>query len=513
MSIQRFGWVIIVTVCLALLGLSNPVKADQSKSALKVGWGVDAVTLDPALQRDMRSGSVLLHIMETLVTLDLKDLSPKPLLAKRWEIVDGKTYRFHLREGITFHDGEPLNAQAVKYSLDRFIAPETSSPRALYLKMVAKIKVVDDFTLDIILKNPFGPFLQHLAYQGAAIVSPKAAQELGLDKFGFQPIGTGPFKLKEWRKGEEIVLTRNETYWGKPPALTEIRFKVITEETTRVIALETGEIDMALDVPAHDADRLKALPGISLITKPTPRTVYVALNTKVEPFDDVRVRRAIYYATDTKGLVKALFGEYAVVPAGPMVSFLFGGKEFPKDYDPQKAKDLMVKAGYPRGFEAELWTPLGRYPQDKQAATLMASQLEENIGIKANVRVFEWAAYLSKLKTRKYAGMVLLGWGNVTGDADMFLYPHFHSSQQVASKNLAHYSNPVVDKLLVKARISTDPDVRRGAYHGVLEILQEDHLWIPLYVSMQIFALRDYVKGFVPSPIELIMVDKVLLAK
>lgn len=496
MSTQRFRWLVMVTGCLFLLGFLNLESAGQTRTVLKIGLGSDATSLDPAFVMDKNSDSVMGHICERLVNVDPKDYSLKPVLAKRWEKINDKLFRFYLREDVTFQDGTPLNAEAVKYSLERALAPETGSPRRSMLAMIDRINVVDKYVLEIALKYPFGPFMQYLPHQVYAIVSPRAAKQLGRDKFGLQPIGTGPYKFKEWRKGEEIVLTRNENYWGVKPKIDEIRFKVITDSSTRIIALETGQIDVAVNVPAHEADRLKAAPGINIYASPTTRCIQITLNTKVKPFDDVRVRKAVYYAIDKKSLTNAIFGKYAEPGQGVVVSFIFGGKEQPIEYDPKKAKDLMAEAGYPKGFSTDFWVGVGRYPMDKETAALVANQLEKNIGVKADIKLFEWAVYRSKLKSRNYGGIIFAGWGPTTGDADGALYMAFHSSMQKSTLNLANYKNSKVDELLEQARKSTDQDFRRKSYHTILDILRDECPWVPLYYPYAIYALKDYVKGF-----------------
>jgi len=496
MSIQKLVTIVIVSACLVLFGLSNPGNAGKATGVLNIGVGADVVQFDPALQKTKNSAEVILHICERILGFD-QNYNFIPMVAERWEILDPKTYRFYIRKGVKFHDGTPCNAAAVKYSLARVLDPKTGSVRRIYFEMIDKMEVVDEHTLDIFLKYPFGPFLNHLAHPTSAIVSPKAAEELGLDKFGLQPVGTGPYKFKSWRKGEEVVLERFDDYWGGRPKLKEIRFKIIRESGTRMIALETGEIDIAKHIPPHEADRLKKVTGIKVEAFPTPRTMYLAFNCQEKPFDNKTVRKALYHAIDTEGMVKAIFGEYGLPPTGGVIApWLFGGREQPLEYDTEKAKKLLAQAGYSRGFSTELWTPHGRYPMDKQVATLVASQLENNLGIKVNVKVFEFATYIKKLKSRSYKGMILMGWGNSTGDADSSLYGTFHSSQRKGTRNLANYNSPEVDKLMEEARRITDRDVRRKTYHKILDTIQDDAPWRPLYLPITVYGMKENVEGF-----------------
>ena len=180
----------------------------------------------------------------------------------------------------------------------------------------------------------------------------------------------------------------------------------------------------------------------------------------------------------------------------------------PPVYDPKKAKQLLAEAGYPNGFDTILYSPWGRYPKDKEIATLVANQLSQ-VGIRTKVEVFEWAAYIAKLKKRDYPGMALMGWGSPTGDADNFLFPCFHSKMQVSILNLASYSNPKVDGLLLKARVEMDHEKQSRMYHEILKIIHGDYPWIPMNHPMQIFAMKKELKGFIANPIEIVLFNKV----
>jgi len=508
MFAKKIKIVMILAICMTVLGLTSSASAEIDWNyVLKVGWGSEPRTLDLAQQGDKVSVSAsAFHIHETLVWLDPVDFSVKPLLAERWEVLNPQTYRFYIRKGVKFHDGTPLNAEAVKYSLDRVLDPKTAAPRRFYIDMIDNIKVLDEYTVEIHTKTPLGPFLQHLAYQTNIIISPTAAKKYGLEGYSTHPAGTGPYKFKSWKKGQELVLERNEDYWRGRPKLKGIIIKKILETSTRMVALETGEIDVAVDVPAHEVKRLSAVPGVVITPIETPRNIYIALNNDYKPFDDVRIRRAINYAYDRKTLIKTLFeGKFASESTGYMAPFIFGYKEIPYEYNVQKAKKLMAEAGYPNGFTCELYTPVGRYPMDKQAATMFAFQMKKNLNIQVNVKVMEWGGMNKALKTRKFP-LALMGWGNVTGDADSGLTPLFDSRERKATKNLANYVNPELDKILEKARQITDQDERLRLYAKAQDILARDRPWCNLYRPKLIFGLRDYVKGFNPR-MELWLVD------
>jgi len=295
--------------------------------------------------------------------------------------------------------------------------------------------------------------------------------------------------------------------------LKGIVFKVILEDSTRMIALETGEIDVAAYVPSQDVARVNKIPGVHVEPVKTPRVMYVALNNDYKPFNDVRVRKAVNLAFDSKGLINALFeGKYALECTGHQVYYVFGSKTYPKEYNVAKAKKLLAEAGYPNGFSAELWTMQGRYPMDKEAAILVAHQLGKNLNIKIDVKVFEYATLMSRIKKRVGYPLIIQGWGSVTGDSDAALVACFHSRERVSTKNIANYSNPEFDDLVMKARKETDQNIRKKLYHQAMDILERDCPWIPIYNPMQLFGIKDKVKGFAPR-LELIRVEKCWVEK
>jgi len=470
--------------------------------------GVDAVTLLPGNMTDNPSEMVCRHIFEGLVEFDEK-LNINPALAERWEISkDGTVYTFYLRKGVKFQDGTPFNAYAVKKYFEYVLTHDLKRTK-LYEPYIKEIKVIDDYTVQFVLKHPFGPFLNYLAHGAGLIVSPKAIDEYGDDPgvLGKHPVGTGPFKLAEWKKGEKIVLVKNENYWQKgKPYLDKIVFRVIPEAVTRALQLQAGDAHLALKIPPVFVEKLKKDPRIDVVIGPSLRVLYIGMNTQKKPFDDVRIRRALNYAIDKETLCKTIMGGLAKPADSPLAPAIWGYYSTGKyPYDPEKAKKLLAEAGYPNGFEAELATPKGRYLQDYETAVAVQAQLAK-VGVKVKVVPMEWATYLAYVNVKnpdKRYQMFLLGWAPSTGEADWVLRPLFSTG---SISNRALYSNPEVDELIVKASREVDPEKRKELYKILQEKIVDDAPWIFLYVLDQVYAKSKKVKGDVALPIEIVLV-------
>lgn len=498
---------LIILALVVMVGAASGgvVLGQGNDQVLRVGWGVDVISLDPAGSTGFRPIGVMAMTLESLVTFD-QDLEIVPALAESWEILDDTTYEFYLRRGVTFADGTEFTARAVKMSIDRFIDPEMAAPRAFLLNMVEEVEVIDDFTVRIHLNEPFGPFLRTLTF--SPIISPTQLEKEG-DEVLQKPIGTGPFFIDEWVQEELLVLTRFENYWGELPRLEQIRYRVIPDEATRLIELETGAIDFAVDVPAHEVERLREAPGVEVDLGPTVRVVHFAMNQEVEPFDNRLVRKALNYAVNTEAIVRVLFGEgTADAPTSVMSPFLLGGVEREHKYDPEKARELLAEAGYPDGFETEMWTGRGRYLNDVEVATAVASMLAQ-VGVDVDLQVWDWASYVSELATRDYAGLVMLGWGSVTGEPQSYLPNMFHTRHQFEVQNLANYSNPEVDRLIDEARVIADEEEREKIYKEAIDIIDNDYPWLLLYIPKAVVAYRDNVKGYYAHPLEILVLDTI----
>ncbi|MFO7264706.1 MAG: glutathione ABC transporter substrate-binding protein [Bacillota bacterium] len=476
--------------------------------------GTDAVLLDAHYITDSPSATVVEHIVETLLELTPDgDIVPK--LAESYEVSpDGRVWTLYLRRGIAFHDGTPFNAEAVKYNIERIINPANAVTFSFLLNAVKEVRVVDEYTVQLITEEPFAPMIAHLTHSATGIQSPAAIERYGED-YSRNPVGTGPFMFKEWIPGERITLVRNPNYWGEPAQVDEVVFRVVPEDSARMLMVQTGEAHVAVRVPPEMVSVLERDPNITVVRTPSVRVIYVALNNyqrpdgPPNPFADVRVRQAVNYAVDNKAINEFILGGVGRPLDAPIAPGVFGYQPiFQYEYNPQKARQLLAEAGYPNGFRTQLYSPSGRYLKDIEVAEAVQAQLAE-VGIIADIVTMEWGTYLqvtNQPPEQNPAPMMLLGWGTVTGDADYGLYPLFHSSQWVpAGSSRSFYSNPAVDALLELGRMNPNPEVRLATYREAMNLIMQDAPWLFLHAEVQLTAIRNEVEGVVIHPTERVM--------
>jgi len=496
---------------LVLALLTGPVFA---QGRLIIASGTDAVTLDAHRITDSPSATVSEHITETLFELT-PDGRIVPHLVQSYEVSeDGLVWTLHLRQGIRFHDGTPFNAAAVKYNLERILDPANAVTFRFLISPITSVDVVDEDTVRLTTAAPFAPILAHLTHSSIGMLSPAALERYGED-IARNPVGTGPFRLKEWVRNDRIVLERNPDYWGEPPQIDEIVFRVVPEDGARMLMVQTGEADVAVRVPPDMVSVLERDPNVNVVFTPSVRTIYIGFNTyqrpdrPKNPFTDRRVRQAFNYAVDNAAINEFILGGMGRPSDAPIAPGIFGYAAIGGyEYNPEKARQLLAEAGYPNGFRVQFYSPSGRYLKDLEVAEAVQAQLAE-VGIQAEIVTLEWATYLdvtNRPPDENEVPMFLLGWGTVTGDADYGLYPLFHSSQWVPTgSNRAFYSNPRVDELLDMARTTPDEAVRRAAYREAMQIIMEDAPWLFLHAETQITAIRTNVEGVIVHPTERII--------
>lgn len=481
--------VTLVGVLLVIFCFYN--SASAGADLITYGVGVDATTLDPQMVDNVPTANAVMHIHETLTTWD-KDMNIVGKLAEKWEVApDGKTWTFHLRKGIKFHDGADFNADAVKKSFERILDPATGSPRRSILSMIVEMNILDPYTIQLVTAEPFGPFLSQLATYNASILSPKAIDTYGKD-YGTHPAGTGPFVLKEWLPGEQIVFQRNEDYWGDKPKTKNLVFKVIPEMTTRVMALQTGEVDIISNVPPFMVEQLKKSKNVELIVAEGFRTIYIGMNMKRPPFSDVRVRQALYHAIDRDTIVNNILNGLAIKAVGPESTSIPGAAKDLKtyEYDPQRAKALLNEAGYPNGVKVVFVSPFGRYNMDKQVTEAIQAQIAES-GFKADLQILDFAIITNILREGN-CDMFLMGKGSPSGDLDFTAQICWKTG---GSLNYSGLSDPEIDNLVDEQRRTVDLKKRYEILQKMQEKLQELLPWVPLYYEKQIAAKSKNLTG------------------
>jgi peptide/nickel transport system substrate-binding protein len=439
----------------------------------------------------------------------------EPGLATSWEISDdGTSYTFYLREGVEFHDGTPFNAEAVKYNFDRIVDPATESREAVdLLGPYLETEVVDDYTVVVHLETPFANFLDGMSSPWVCIVSPTAAEEWGLEEFQDHFTGTGPFVFVEWKRHEYVKVERNTNYWGGEELvehqglayLDTVVFKFIEEAGVRSGTLETGEIQIAEEVPAVDVARLDAREDIDVLINPGAGTgVMLLLNMSKPPTDDLKVRQAIEYAVDQKAISDILYQGVlgpSYGPLSPVSPCYWSGVEDMYPYDPERARDLLEEAGWVDadgdGIRDKDGQPLrldlpspGDIPLYSDPCPIVQAQLAE-VGIDVNLMNVAIPAWLEAGSTGElHIGVV--DWRAGTPDTNLRL--PFHSANAAAFAWNWH-SNSHLDDLLEEGMVTTDPETACAIYEEVQQIIMDDAMIKPLHLYSAVRGVRSEVKG------------------
>lgn len=480
----------------------------EPSNDLIIAIGAEPENLDPLKMMSSPAATISEHMVESLIYLDV-DGTLQPALAETWEpSEDGLAWDLKLREGVQFHDGTPFNAEAVKYNLDRFIGfedPEKKAVFAFLLGEVSEVEAVEEYLVRIHLNRPFAPIASHLSHSFISMHSPASLEALPDGEYVDKPVGTGPFVFGSWDRGQQIVMAKNDNYWGGAPQLDSVTFKFVPEAGSRVMMLEAGEVHAIMAVPPTEISRLEGVDGIDVVRQTSVRVIYMGFNQERELFEDVRVRQALNYAIDKDALINTVFQGVGQPSSAPVVPAIFGYTEVgPYEYNPEKARELLADAGYADGFEITLFHPTGRYPQDATVAVAVQAMLAE-VGVTAKLETREWGTYLDTVIVEPEEAqhdIFMLGWGTMTLDADYGLYALFHSSQWPPANNVSYYNNPEVDALLDEARVTPDRAVREGLYTEIITKIWEEAPWLFLYDEGQVNAVRSNVKGLIHHPLE-----------
>jgi glutathione transport system substrate-binding protein len=470
---------------------------------LVVGLEANLTGLDPADLNDNISQSAARLMFEGLYMLD-EHMKLQPQLAESYEATeDAKEFTFHLRKGVTFHDGTPFNAAAVKSSFDRAGNPENHLKRQSLYVMIDHTDVVDDYTVRMVLKYPFGAFINDVAHPGALIVSPKSVQEFGKEVTR-HPSGTGPYEFVSW-SADTLKMKKNEHYW-KPglPKIDTITYRSVPENGARIAMLQAGEAQFIYPVPPEMIKLLDHSPTIAVFNEPSILIRYVVLNNMRKPFSDPRVRLALNYAVDKQAFAKVVFSGYADQMDSPMPAGLgFYQKQGSYPYDPAKAKALLAEAGYPNGFESTITGPAATLPQ--RGMQFVQQQLAA-VGVTLKVEPLESGVLTAKIfnvQKPEDATIVMryAGWSSSTGDADWGMRPMLYSkSFPPVLTNDAWYSSPATDAAIEEGLATVDPAKRAAAYEKAQAQVWKDVPWIFLGVDHNLAAYSKKLHGAFMRP-------------
>jgi len=470
---------------------------------LKIAQTADISTLDPKFLRGRETQNVMRLLFDSLYHRD-DQMQIIPWLATAYENPDELTWRFHLREGVQFSNGNDFRANDVKFTIERLMEEDSVWADRSFLDTIT---VMDDFTVDIKTKQPYAAFLTRAVLWH--MLDEEYFTEVGADGFLAAPIGTGPFTFVSWVKDEQVVLEANADYWGGAPLIETVVFIPIPEASTRLAALEADDVDLVTDVPPAYASQPGA--GVEVATIPGTRAFYLGLNVNVEPFTDVLVRQAMNYAVNVPEIIEFVLNGLARPIDNPLLPEAFGYSPTPVySYDPDMAVSLLTAAGYADGFEMVIDTD----PTLKEIAEALAGQLSA-VGIDATVNVMERAAFVGQYEPGGSQAF-LTSWGNSEADADgilskqfyskrygcdlvAFAYPAPESGFGDADKGCYYtgYGNADVDAAVEEGARNVDPAARQAAYTTALNIIVEEAPWVFLYNPSEIYAHKG-LQGWTP---------------
>jgi peptide/nickel transport system substrate-binding protein len=478
----------LLLVALALVPLASPAAADAQNLVVQAATeppGLD-LTATPA---SATAGVVFYNVQEALVKVD-RHGKLVPWLAEKWHTSDNKNYTFFLKRGVRFHNGRELKAADVKFVIDRAMNPETKHPAPANYAAIGDIIVKDDYTITFALKTTTANFLLNMARQGS-VIYPREA----VDTMKSEPIGTGPYKLGEWVRGDRIVLVKNPDYHVKGlPKLDRVTYRFIPDPNAALAALKAGDVDAAMFGlgPEHIPDLQKDA-RFQVIVGETTNDVIMSMNNSKKPFSDVRVRRAVTYGINKPDVVKgAMFGFGRVLgtnvdPLNPYFVDMSGAMP----YDPAKAKKLLAEAGYPNGFDAVLKVA-PQYYYTVRTGEVLADQLQK-VGVKIKIEQIEWGQWLSRVWKDADYDLTIIGHAEAW-DVANYANPKYYF----------RYDSAEFQKLFQESETTVDDKARRELYVKIQKKLVEDAPVVWLYIHPRLAVTKKGVQGLwkdLPAPV------------
>lgn len=492
----------VLAVALAL-AMVAPLAATQA-SEIRVGFTQDALTLDPANHRKRETETIIRNMYDGILTRDAA-MKVVPELAESYTQLSPTEYKFVLRRGVKFHNGDVMTADDIVYTFDRLTKENAmcgqTSPRKSLLGPLTSVDKVDDHTVILKLSEPWPLLPAMLPFQ--EMLDKKWAEQVGCDGVATQENGTGPFKLAEWRKGESVVMDKFADYYGGatdippvgPAKVDRVIFKIIPDTAARVAALLAGDVDIINELPAFSIKQVEANPNTKVMKVNGTRTFFVALNNTAGPFKDPNVRKAANYALDKKLIIDKILSGTATALNGVMSpdAFAFNGDLPAYDYNPDKAKELLKAAGYPDGLDVTLDTE-GAFKDEAEAIASMLTKA----GIRTKVVVGEAEQLVAKWKfdAPNRGDMRLTSWGNGSLDPVDIMEPTLMTGGR---GNSAAYSNAQVDELLKQGETEIDPAKRADIYKKAQAMVNADAPWIFLWLPQDLYGVSARLKGWTPS--------------
>ena len=509
-----------LSVVLLAWALSVPALAQIPDNVLVVAQIAEPKSLDPQAVTAVNDFRILMNVYDGLVRYQDGALEVTPGLAESWDIsADGTLYTFKLRQGVNFHDGSPLNAEAVKFNFDRMLREDHPYhdtgpfPLSFFFSAIQETTVLDEYTVQFKLDGPYAPLLSNLAYPTGLIVSPAAVQQHGKE-FGRHPSGTGPYTFKEWASNQHVIVERNADYWDGAPSMETVVFRPITDANTRVAEMLSGGVDLMVEVPPDSLQQFNSNAAFNVYEQAGPHLWFLILNLKEGPFADKRVRQAINYAIDKKALVDNILQGTATIATGPTpaaFAWAYNDKLEPYPYDPEKAQALIKEAGA-EGAELTFYVTEGGSGMLDPVPMGTAIQADlAKVGLTVNIETYEWNTFLGKVNPglEGKADMAEMAWMTNDPDTLPFLALRTAAWPDKGGFNSGYYSNTEVDTLLEQARAETDQAQRAELYKKMQEIVYDDAPWAFIANWKQNAVSSSRVQNFKLQPSFLLLLHKV----
>ncbi|WP_203471691.1 ABC transporter substrate-binding protein [Dissulfurispira thermophila] len=494
-----------------ILFLFSCTSSDRLEGYIYYRLNTNPTTLDPALIVDVSSASIAAKLFNGLVRLnDRFEVSPD--IAKRWEISrNGLRYKFFLKKGVRFSNGREVKAQDFKYSFERILELKTKSPNTWVFdkvegakefqkgqaKEVKGFKVADDYTFEIKLRMPFSPFLSMLTMTPAYVIPKEEAEKWGND-FASHPSGTGPFTLKNWLTNRELVLEKNEDYFDKKARVRGIVYKIIPEDLTTITEFELGNIDV-ISLPGSAYSKFKnnkkwnkyimSLKGLN--------TYYLGMNLSRPPFNNLNLRKAVFYAIDREKILETFYEGRGRLAAGPVPDLLRKWDvKAGVNYNPEISKEIIRREGL-SGVKVNMYVTADQDVID--LAEIIQAYISE-VGINVNIKQLEWSAYKDAVNKGE-PDMFWLSWWADYPDPENFLFPLFHSSNIGPAGNRTRYINKEVDTLIERGQNSINENDRNNFYKMAEELIIQDMPWMPFWHRTDFLIKQPWIKDYKVYPI------------
>jgi peptide/nickel transport system substrate-binding protein len=497
---------ILVALLASVLIAGTPAGNFAQQRSLVIATTGDAESMDPILAAISTTSSVQQHVLESLVTYD-PDGTIVSQLAVSWKALSPTVWEFKLRPNVKFHNGEPFDARAVKFSIERAATHPKSLSKA-YVNLISDVRPIAPLTAQIITSKPAPDQLDNLA--SVPILPPQYAQEGGDEGLGRRAVGTGPYKFVEWVRDDRIVLERNEQYWGAKPDAVRVTIRPIPEGATRVAALLSGEVDVVEGIPIPDIPRVAKTKGLTVLRKPGPRLIFVAMDTFRErggkhpdgspgipagqpnPLKDFFFIDSFYFEIYTREIVGKVMEGHALPADQILAPFMFGYHPTVRGplYDPSRAKRLLAEAGYPNGFEIVLDVPTDRYVNDKEVGLALVGMLQR-VGIRATLNGMPRAIFFPKLRNFETT-LEMSGWLTLVSSINYTaLLGCSDPKTGYGRANYGRYCNAEMNRLIDVMNTEMDSQKRLGAFYKAAELNRQDVGKIPLYFEELVRGVKE----------------------